>query len=1001
MLPLIVTVTYVPLFIVTLRSRPWQRQHRLFILLLVPAAFCGVLDYLFRSSFLPAWNALLLKGMLLAFFLTAVQLHCFTSSFFGPGQGRWLPFAYVSLVLMAVLTLLGWVPGDTSHGVRYTVYGWEMLVLASPLVVLLARNVWVFGHHIKTADLLTMNRESYLLVGVAGFTASSFLAFAWLTDFPVVHLGNLFSAAVLSYGAVRTRPTDISLFLKRSAALITLAVVGVGIYWLFVAALGAILQSATDVTSVIAATLAALLAGLVIYMSGGAALDFIGRLLEGDSYTCRRRAAGSAARIQDLFGLREQGGELLTLLMKATSCPNACLLLPDGGGAAFSAQVVKPDGDEGLSSLRLSPSSPLLQDLQQDKHLTAEDIQARPEMRAAWDADDGHIRQSGAELLVPLVSREQLVAVMALGKKESGRYLLDDIDLLKDLARRVAVPMEKEYLRAQLRAREQELIVTSRAASFICSSLDVQSAFGSSIKELTSLLEVHWAAIVLLQDSSLYFMAAWADGDTIWQVGERVSSAGMMTDVVVETKEALYVPDLSRETRFPGLQRFSDRLKSVLCLPLVGRGGATGSLYVAAHRTNAYNQRQISLLGQLASQIAMPVENAWLYAKTQEMARVDQLTGLLNRRSFDEMLVNEIRRCSRYGGIFSIIILDLDSLKAYNDTYGHVAGDKLIKQIGTSIKTSIRVVDYAFRYGGDEFAVLLPQTPTNAAAQVAERIRKRVLQIGDGQSGYDYASVPVTASLGLAMWPVDGAGQNEIIAAADDALYQAKRKGGNMVLSVSGPLAHFRNVVAGLGGNKDERALSTIYALWAKLDARAHNSHSEKVSEYTSTLARALNMDPGEVVRLETCALLHDIGKVVISDEILNKHGDLTPQEWDLVKAHPQLGANIASLCQLGTCVAGIRHHHEWYDGTGYPDGLKGDQIPLEARILAIADAFAAMTSERSYSNALTLEAALHEIKDGSGKQFDPRLADVFVLLFKNTDVEEGGKKPGSVSQSG
>ena len=141
-------------------------------------------------------------------------------------------------------------------------------------------------------------------------------------------------------------------------------------------------------------------------------------------------------------------------------------------------------------------------------------------------------------------------------------------------------------------------------------------------------------------------------------------------------------------------------------------------------------------------------------------------------------------------------------------------------------------------------------------------------------------------------------------------------------------------------------------------------------------------MKPIEMNRLETCALLHDVGKVGINDTILNKPGKLTSKEWDIVKAHPQLGAAMAErVPQLLPCVAGIRHHHEWYDGSGYPDGLQEDNIPLEARILAIADAFAAMTSERSYSDTLTHEEALEEIERYSGKQFDPQLAQNFISI--------------------
>jgi putative nucleotidyltransferase with HDIG domain len=189
--------------------------------------------------------------------------------------------------------------------------------------------------------------------------------------------------------------------------------------------------------------------------------------------------------------------------------------------------------------------------------------------------------------------------------------------------------------------------------------------------------------------------------------------------------------------------------------------------------------------------------------------------------------------------------------------------------------------------------------------------------------------------------------------------------------------------------------LSTIYALAATVDARDHytRSHSQKVSEYALLIAEALNLGPAEVNKLCTSALLHDIGKVGINDGILNKKGELTAEEWEAIKVHPQLGATIASHApQLAPCIPGILHHHERYDGGGYPKGLKGEEIPLEARILAIADAFAAMTSTRSFSPAISQEEAVEEIKRGAGTQFDPHLVEVFLSVVQTLPIATTGE---------
>ena len=178
----------------------------------------------------------------------------------------------------------------------------------------------------------------------------------------------------------------------------------------------------------------------------------------------------------------------------------------------------------------------------------------------------------------------------------------------------------------------------------------------------------------------------------------------------------------------------------------------------------------------------MPLENSQLYAKAEKKARIDELTGLYNRRSLDEMIDSEISRHSRYGGVFSLAILDLDSFKSFNDTYGHLAGDTLLQEIGHNIKSAIRNADYAFRYGGDEFAILLPQTTIDAALQVVERVRKKIAE------SIHSDKIPITASIGLASWPDDGISHTDIIAAADVTLYRAKRSGGNQSLCASGLL---------------------------------------------------------------------------------------------------------------------------------------------------------------------------------------------------------------------
>lgn len=990
--PLLATFAYIPLFATTVSSRPFQKQHRLFILFLIPAMLWSLADYIFRSNFFPQHSFLLLKVILVIFTLTVVRFHCFTSSFFAPGEGRWLPFAHVSLAAIILLTVLGYVPrGVTASGDKlYPDYGVGIIYLAFPMITLLIRNVYIFWRRLRILDNPVLyNQILSLLYGLAALTVFTMAALLpWGKEFPLPHFGNLINAFILSYATVRHRLVDIRLVLRRGIALVSLGTIGIVSYLLLLVVLHDIVPFGLDLTTALMATVAAVVVAIFVYKFSGSFSVGIGRVFQGERYDYRQKLSDFVNKIHNVFSLKEQGRELLTLVTKAIGCQRTYLLFPSDGGEDFTTHFVEPKAEDGHLALTVKGDSPIIEYLRRErKHLTRQNLMVLPEFRSLWEGEKEEIRSNEIELFMPLISRDRLIAILAMGRKQEGRYSLEEFSLLKEVTDRVAVSLEKEYLREQLAEHEEELSVINRCSAIITSSLDIQEIYDSFIQEVKKLVDVSWAAIALIEKSELCFLALSSEIGSAWQAGERIPIAGTATEWVAFYKKSMVEPDLLRESRFvTGKEHIKLGIRSIAYLPLIAKGEAIGSLIIASRQPNAYSQQRLTLLQQLASQIAMSVENARLYAKAEERARVDALTGLFNRRSFDEIIANEISRYTRYGGVFSIIVLDLDSLKAYNDSFGHLAGDRLLRQIGTIIKSSIRMIDHAFRYGGDEFAILLPQTPVTAAYQVAERIRhemadrvRRELTVGVG-AGY----VPVTASSGVAGWPADGVSRNEIIAAADAALYHAKRGGGNQTRCASGELQPTSVDALTTRSAEDNKGLDTIYALWSKVDAKTHNDHSKRVSEYALALANALDMDALELRRLETCALLHDIGKVVISNDILNKRGALTDEEWRIIKTHPRLGSTIAGVCQLSHCVPGILHHHERYDGTGYPDGLKGEEIPLVARILAIADAFAAMTSERSYSSTLSPEEALEEIRKGAGKQFDPRLAEIFITVFKN-----------------
>ncbi len=421
-----------------------------------------------------------------------------------------------------------------------------------------------------------------------------------------------------------------------------------------------------------------------------------------------------------------------------------------------------------------------------------------------------------------------------------------------------------------------------------------------------------------------------------------------------------------------------------MLFPLLSNDNLVGILTLSKrHKGGLYNSDDIDLITTLTSEAAVVIENAQLYAQARERVNIDDLTGLYNHRYFHQRADEEIARSARFGEVFCLLSIDLDFFKTYNDVHGHLYGDEVLRTVGAIIKNSIRNIDMAFRYGGDEFSIILIQTTIDGAHRVAERIRKSL------ELEVDTKSRLLTCSIGIASWPADGVMREELIRKADTALYYAKQMGRNRTYLASElPVSELLN--GSLSVDNKGAVLNTIYALAATVDAKDHYTygHSKKVSKYATELGEALGLSEERISAIHAAALLHDIGKIGVSDEILRKVGPLNDEEWEPIYAHPTMGVSILKHVEsLKDCLAAVQYHHEHYDGSGYPSGLKGSNIPLDARILAVADAFDAMTSSRPYRDQMTHEQALEEIRRCSGTHFDPDIARIFIELKTKTAV--------------
>lgn len=396
--------------------------------------------------------------------------------------------------------------------------------------------------------------------------------------------------------------------------------------------------------------------------------------------------------------------------------------------------------------------------------------------------------------------------------------------------------------------------------------------------------------------------------------------------------------------------------------------------------------------------------------RLQAMATTDAMTGLANHGAFQERLRTEIIKVRGAHRSLSILLLDVDRFKEYNDTFGHPAGDQVLKTIADHLQTCVRYGDLVARYGGEEFAIILPGAEEHHAVMVAERIRAAT-------SEYGLFHRQVTVSVGIGCSNGEAVDPTTLVTRADVALYHAKRSGRNRVVvwdaasmedvasrpapngarPVDSTLATASDPLLARGGERIllERTLGglegqILRGILAALELRDQEpeGHSQRVTRFSLRLAQeALKQKPECLTRLQIRelmlgALMHDVGKISVPDSILLKAGPLTPAEWKVMRKHPDQGAAlIEGFPTLRGTLDVVRHHHERWDGTGYPSGLKGDDIPLTARIFAVADAFDAMSSRRPYRDKLSYAAIRKEISDGAGTQFDPDLVKAFLAV--------------------
>jgi diguanylate cyclase (GGDEF)-like protein len=459
------------------------------------------------------------------------------------------------------------------------------------------------------------------------------------------------------------------------------------------------------------------------------------------------------------------------------------------------------------------------------------------------------------------------------------------------------------------------------------------------------------------------------------------------------------------------------RRTSILVAPILVGEEPRGVLYIRNERSRAeYSRQELAFCQLMAHAAARAVGHAERYAEMEEAATRDPLTGLRNLRAFHQRLDLEVARSERESRPLSLLMLDIDYLKRVNDAFGHLAGDGVLRTIATILSEQVREVDFVARYGGEEFAILLTGAEIDRAQKIAERICTAISE--SEHSGID---APITASIGVATYPHDATTPRDLVHQADQALYYSKYRGRNRITiydhlhrkasedEVQRELVqaftsvslerHFSHDDPRIGAIRDRLSLFTsdsdiidnlddiIESLTTAMHARDTYTrhHLEQAAALSDLFLGYLSVEDGERRTIRIACMLHDIGKLGVPQDILQKSEFLTREEYEIVRKHPEIGARILEpLRPFSSAVPCIRHHHERWDGKGYPEGLRGADIPFGARVVSLVDSFHAMVSKRPYQSRVKgLGYAREEIRRNAGTQFDPQLAATFVRMIE------------------
>jgi diguanylate cyclase (GGDEF)-like protein len=620
---------------------------------------------------------------------------------------------------------------------------------------------------------------------------------------------------------------------------------------------------------------------------------------------------------------------------------------------------------------------------------------------------------------VPILMNGRVSGVIgALNYEREFVYEHRDVSVLQTAAGQLAVAMENARMFAQEQKRSRYLEFLNGISATAISSQDAEQMLPQIVAAIQRNFSFDHVGIGLLDYATKEIEIKADSGGTERAIGRRIALGSGILGRAARTGNAEVVqgPDVV------GKGGLLPDARSIASLPLVYGETLLGVLNVETRRERAFGEQDVLLLRTVADLLATALHNAFVFQKMQQQSITDGLTGIKTRRFFLEAVQSEWKRASRSGRPFSVVLLDLDNFKTVNDTMGHLEGDLVLARVGRLLEQKSRQSNVVARYGGDEFVILMPETEAEQARALSDRLRLWIA------SDLLLSGHRITASFGVASFPVQGSTVEELLRNADTGMYTSKRAGGDRV-SVSGEglddsdearrlqsiaayvdafmrrersdAAALEELVANLkrlcsdddGEGRGMRDAILILNRSSEMRGTGTPGHGDTVAHFAGLVSQALQLQAAEVADVMYAASVHDIGKLLIPARVLEKTGFLTDIEVATLHTHAELGSNI--LKALPNCErlrTYVRNHHERFDGGGYPDGLRGEEIPLGARIISVADAYVNMITEQPFAPARTEAEALKELESQSGVQFDGMVVRVLAGCLEGGRAARSGR---------